>query len=175
MLCAPLAQMAAAHAAALQKQLVDAGASLNAASVSFGALVASGGISDAQVQAMTANITASVTASVTNAMAAQLQPVTLQLQRLSDDLLATRVLACKSYNATCGEGGARPYVPVPNAAGVLVPAGEQQLLNRDALVGLTAARAARWCMHYGIASPAALADRRSAVAAQLGVVALLHQ
>ena len=170
--------MAAEHAAALQQHLSDAGASMTAASVSLGALVASGGLTDAQMQAMAKSITqsvnANVTAHLTAQLQAQLQPLKTQLQALSADLLATRVLYSKSYNATCGEGGARPYTPVPNAAGELSPHGEQPLRDRSALVALTMERAAAWCQFYGIAPPATLQDRKRAVAAELGVVVPLE-
>ena len=173
--------MSADHAAALQQHLSDVGASMTAASVSFGALVASGGVTDAQMQAMANSITQSVNANMTaqlqaqlQPLQAQLQPLQTQLQALSADLLATRVLACKSYNATCGEGGARPYTPVPNAAGELSPHGVPPLRDRSALVALTMARAAAWCQFYGIAPPTTLQDRKRAVAAELGVVVPLE-
>ena len=132
--------MAAEHAAALQQHLADAGASMTAAAASYGALVASGGLADAQMQALADSITQSVIASVTaqlQPLQTQLQALQAQLQALSAHALATRVLASKSYNATCGEGGARPYTPVPNAAGELSPHGVQPLRDRDALVALT--------------------------------------
>jgi hypothetical protein len=166
--------MSADHAAALQQHLSDAGASMTAASVSLGALVASGGVTDAQMQAMANSITQSVNANMTAQLQAQLQPLQTQLQALSADLLATRVLYCKSYNATCGEGGARPYTPVPNAAGELSPHGEQPLRDRSALDALTMERAAAWCQFYGIATPTTLQDRKRAVAAELGVVVPLE-
>ena len=168
--------MAAEHAVALQQHLAGAGASMTAASASLGALVASGGLADAQMQAMVDSITQSVLASVTaqlQPLQAQLQPLQTQLQALSADVLATRVLACKSYNATCDEVGVRPYTPVPNAAGELAPHGVQPLRNRDALVALTDELADAWCQFYGIAPPATLQDRKRAVAAELGVVVQL--
>ena len=107
-------------------------------------------------------------------LATQLQPLTARLHELSADLLATCILACKSYNATCDEGGARPYTPVPNAAGALAPSGVQPLCNRDELVALDAeACAAIWCQHYGIIPPDTLQERKRAVAAELGVMVSL--
>jgi hypothetical protein len=104
---------------------------------------------------------------------AQGQQLATQGQQLADiasGLAETRALACMAYNAQCAEGGARPYVAVPNAAGALAPAGEAPLTSRDALMSLTMPRASAWCVHYGVApaSPT-LATRRRAVAAQLGV------
>ena len=159
--------MSAGHAAAVEQKLADAGASLTAASVAMGALIASGGLTDAQMQSMVQSISQSVAQSVNASM-------TTQLQALTADLSATRVLACKSYNCTCGEGYARPYTPVPNAAGVLTPHGVPPLQNRGALVALTMARAAVWCQHYGITPPATLQDRKRAVATELGVVVPLE-
>ena len=140
---------------------------MTAASASFGELVASGVLTEAQARAITHAINASLTAA--------LQPVTVQLQQLSAEVKATRVMASKAYNATCHEGGARPFVPVPNAAGALAPEGGAPLRARAALVALTMEQAASWCRHYGIDPPPdSLYERKRAVAAELGVLVSLE-
>lgn len=138
---------------------------------------ASGGLQDAQVDAIVRRVTASVAASVNEIVAAHLLPLRAEVKAqgvmLADVSTAcreTRVLACKAYNAQCGEGTALPYMPVPNAAGAMRPTGENEpLTSRAALLALSAESAAKWCEHYGIAPPPALEDRRRAVAKQLGV------
>ena len=169
--------MAGADGAALQQQLSAAGAAMKAAAESFGGLIATGGLSDAQVDALTTSVTQAMRAQLTELLQpiqTQLDAQADQLRRVSDDVLATRVLACKSYNATCGEGGARPYTPVPNAYGEFQPHGATALRDRDALMELDAERAARWCKHYGVdPPPEGLAERKRLVAAELGAVVLL--
>lgn len=137
---------------------------------------ASGGLQDAHVDAIVRRVTASVAASANEIVAAQLLPLRAEVKAqgvmLADVSTAcreTRVLACKAYNAQCGEGTALPYTPVPNAAGDMRPSGEQPLTSLATLLELTAESAAAWCEHYGIAPPPALEDRRRAVAKQLGV------
>lgn len=140
---------------------------MTAASASFGELVASGVLTEAQAQAIAQAINASLTAA--------LQPLTAQLQQLSAEVTAARVLASKAYNATCNEGGARPFVPVPNAAGALTPEGTPPLRDRAALVALTMEQAASWCRHYGIDPPPdSLYERKRAVAAELGALVSLE-
>jgi hypothetical protein len=85
---------------------------------------------------MVQRVTASVTASVNEIVAAHLLPLRAELaaqgQMLADVSTAsreTRVLACKAYNAQCGEGTALPYMPMPNATGAVRPTGENEPLT----------------------------------------------
>lgn len=167
---------AAAAPAGAANELAAAGASLTAAGASLTALSAAGGLSAAQLQGLQQSITQAVTFAVTQAMSAQLQPINAQLAQQGAQLaqLAAQqaflmTLASKTHNVTCGEGGIRPYVPVPNAAGVLAPPGEQPLLNRAALLDLNAARSAAWCAHYGAPVDGTLADRHAHIASALGL------
>jgi hypothetical protein len=178
-------------------ELAAAGASLTAAGGSLAALSAAGGLQAAQLQGLQQSITQAVTAAVTQAMSAQLQPITAQLAQQGaqlaqqgtqlaqqgaqlaqqgaqlaqqgTQLASLMTLASKTHNATCGEGGIRPYVPVPNAAGVLAPPGEQPVLNRAALLDLNAPRSVAWCAHYGAPVGGTLAARRALIASQLGL------
>jgi hypothetical protein len=165
--------MAQNAAAAVVQQLAVAGQGLQAASVSMAQLAGAGGLPAAQAQSLKDELKQAMT----QALAAQLQPLTgqltqqnTQLAQISSNVDSLRILASKTHNATCGEGGVRPYVGVPNGAGVLCPPGEAPLTSRAALLDLSTARAAAWCAHYGIAPvPASLVARRSAVAAALGL------
>jgi len=166
----------AAAPAGAANELAAAGASLTAAGASLAALSAAGGLQAAQLQGLQQSITQAVTAAVTQAMSAQLQPITAQLAQQGAQLAqqgaqlaSLMTLASKTHNATCGEGGIRPYVPVPNAAGVLAPPGEQPLLNRAALLDLNAPRSVAWCAHYGAPVGGTLAARRALIASQLGL------
>lgn len=87
----------------------------------------------------------------------QLQPITAQLvqqttqmAQISSNVDSLRILASKTHNATCGEGGLRPFIGVPNEGGALCPPSESLLTSRAAVLGLSAARAGAWCTHYGI-------------------------
>ena len=164
--------------AAAARGFGPAGGGSGTAASTADASKAPGDPQEALLAAMVQRVTASVTASVNEIVAAHLLPLRAVLAGAQGQMLAdvstasreTRVLACKAYNAQCGEGTALPYMPVPNAAGAVRPTCENEPLTSDAtLLELSAESAAKWCEHYGIAAPPALEDRRRAVAKQLGV------
>jgi hypothetical protein len=92
------------------------------------------------------------------------------LAALTAAVQRSETVAAKAYNGGCRDGGARPFVPVPNAAGVHAPAALLPLRNFAELRALNGAHVNAWCAHYNLAAPRALADRRSCVAVALGAV-----
>ena len=165
-----------ASAAALAQAFQDAS---NAAAN----LAAGGGIPVAQVQMAVQQavqpLQAQMTAALTALQQAQAQ-TTAALTALQAAVLRSEVTAAKAYNGGARDGAARPFVPVPNAAGLLAPAGPAgaplaPLHSFADLRALNGAQLAAWCAHYGAAAPQALAQRRVSVAHALGAVPLANE
>ena len=189
---------ASASAAALVQAFQDA-------SNAVAGLAAGGGVPVAQVQmavqqavqplqaqmtaALTAlqqsqaQTTAQMTAALTALQQSQAQSqaqTTAALTALQAAVLRSEVTAAKAYNGGARDGAARPFVPVPNAAGLLAPAGPAgaplaTLHSFADLRALNGAQLAAWCAHYGAAAPQALAQRRVSVAHALGAVPLANE
>jgi hypothetical protein len=141
----------------------------------------------AQLQALTATQAQTTAAQQQQmqALAQALQSMQAQLQALTAAqaqttaalavvlaaVLRSEVTACKAYNSNCRDGGVRPFVPVPNAAGALAPPGLAPLRSFAELEALNDAALTAWCAHYAlVAVPQQLAARRRRVAAELGAI-----
>jgi hypothetical protein len=171
---------AAASAAALAQAFQDA-------SHAAAGLAAGGGVPVAQVQMAVQQAVQPLQAQMTAALAALQQSqaqataqMTAALAALQAAVLRSEVTAAKAYNGGARDGAARPFVPVPNAAGLLAPAGPAgaplaPLHSFADLRALNGAQLAAWCAHYGAAAPQALAQRRVSVAHALGAVPLANE
>jgi hypothetical protein len=180
---------AAANANAFVQGLQDAA---NAAA----GLVAGGGVPAAQVQAavqaavlplqQSVQALQQTQAQTTQALQALQQSVqalhqaqaqtAVVLQGLQQAVTRSETTAAKAYNGGCRDGAARPFVPVPNAAGLVVPAAPAALAAPRSfadLMALNGQQLGAWCAHYGIAAPQALAQRRINVALALGAVPIV--
>ena len=110
------------------------------------------------------------------AMQTQLGAVQTQVQSLPPQVAAMQVqlayihsLSARSWNATCGDGITKPYVPVPNSAGATTPPGALPVSNMGELRALNGPQLHAWCTHYGVPPSNVLAKRRGQLAQQLGV------
>ncbi len=103
--------------------------------------------------------------------------MTAALQALQVAVLRTETTAAKAFNGGARDGAARNFVDVPNAAGLVAPAGPAgaplaPLRSFADLRALNGAQLATWCTHYGVAVPQALTQRRITVALAVGAIPL---
>ena len=98
---------------------------------------------------------------------------TAALAALQAAVLRVEITAAKAYHGGARDGAVRAFLQVPNAAGLLAPAGPAgaplaPLRSFADLHALSGAQLNAGCAHYGVAAPQALAQRRLNVALALG-------
>ena len=109
-----------------------------------------------------------------NAMQGQMNAMQGQVNNLVGHVIASRSMAARAWNATCGDGVTRPYMPVPNDGGVTAPPGRQALRSIVELLALNGPQLTAWCNLYGVAPAAAVQARRAQLATALGVTLHAH-
>ena len=109
-----------------------------------------------------------------NAMQGQMNAMQGQMNNLVGHVIASRSMAARAWNATCGDGVTRPYMPVPNDGGVTAPPGRQALRSIVELLALNGPQLTAWCNLYGVAPAAAVQARRAQLATALGVTLHAH-
>ena len=140
-----------------------------------GAFSAAGSPLAAQVAAAVTAAMAPFTASSSamqaqmNNMQGQMNNMQGQMNNMVGHVIASRSLAARAWNATCGDGVTRPYVPVPNDGGVTAPPGRQAIRSIVELLALNGPQLTAWCNLYGIVPAAGSQARRTQLAASLGV------
>jgi hypothetical protein len=115
----------------------------------------------AQMNAMQNNMQAQMNAMQNNMQA--------QMNAMEGHVIASRSMAARAWNAACGDGITRPYVPVPNDAGATTPPGMPAVGDVVHLSALNGPQLTAWCNLYGVVPAAGLRARRAQLAASLGV------
>jgi hypothetical protein len=105
-----------------------------------------------------------------NNMQGQMNNMQGQMNNMQGHVVASRSLAARAWNASCGDGITRPYVPVPNGVGAMAPPGRPAVRNTVELRALTGPQLSVWCNFYGMMPAPLVQNRRAQLAASLGVM-----
>jgi hypothetical protein len=119
---------------------------------------------DTAVNALSARVDTAV-----NALSARVDTLSARVDTLSATVTRMDARSAVAYNAACGEGVARPFVPVPNAAGQLPAPPLHAVTTAAQFRNLSAAQVAALATFYSAPAATAATSRKEQLKHALGL------
>ncbi len=148
------------HAAALSDTLARMEATLARVDTAVNALSARVDTLSERMDALSARV---------DTLSARVDTLSATVTRMDATLQRVDGRSAVAYNAACGEGVARPFVPVPNAAGQLPAPPLRAVTTAAQFRNLTAAQVDALATFYGVPAATAAVSRKELLKHALGL------